>query len=225
MNPKISEYYFDLSNFQFSSIFENKQYVWEILGDELKAFIKNNISKKILAKVEKGAFLSSDDIFIDEGTVVEAGAYIKGPAIIGKNCEIRSGAYIRGNVLVGDSCVIGHTTEIKGSIMLNNAKAGHFAYIGDSILGNNVNLGAGVKLANLKVIKGNVNVKIDKERIDSGLRKFGGILGDNTELGCNSVTSPGTLIGKNCACYPCSHLHGFYKSNSIIRLKQNLEIN
>ena len=115
--------------------------------------------------------------------------------MIGSDTEIRQGAYIRGDCLVGKGCVVGHTTEIKGSIMMDGAKAGHFAYIGDSILGNDVNLGAGTKLANLKMMAGSIVVTADKKRYDTGRRKLGAILGDRTETGCNSVTSPGTLMG------------------------------
>ena len=149
-----------------------------------------------------GAYLFDDRIIIGSGSIVEPGALIKGPAVIGNNTEIRQGAYVRGNCLVGNRCVVGHTTEMKGSIMFDGAKAGHFAYIGDSILGKEVNLGAGTKLANLKMIPGKVTVRQDKKRYDTGRRKLGAILGDRTETGCNSVTSPGTLIGPRSVVYP-----------------------
>ena len=218
-----STYYFDVTNVSFRDIFQTK-YCWEVLGKTLQQYIQKNLKSEIRGEVQNGAYIVGDNIFIGEGTVVEPGAYIIGPTIIGKNCEVRHGAYIRGNVLVGNNCVIGHTTEIKSSIMLNGSKAGHFAYIGDSILGNNVNLGAGTKLANLKVVEGNVYIKIDDKNIDSGLRKFGAIIGDNTEIGCNSVTSPGTLVGKNSTLYSCTVTRGFYPPNSIIKLRQNLDI-
>ncbi len=164
-----------------------------------------------------GASLMGEDIFVGPGSVVEPGALIKGPAIIGGHCEIRQGAYIRGHCLVGDRCVIGHTTEIKHSVMLNGAKAGHFAYIGDSILGNRTNLGAGTKLANLKIIDTPVSVKIDGKRYDTGLRKFGAIIGDDTETGCNSVTNPGTLLGRRCLVYPAVSVKGgYYRDGSVI---------
>ena len=223
MKELLSNYYFDLTNVFFKDLFQNKK-CWEVLGETLKKYIQKNLKSEIRGEVHDGAYIVGDNIFIDEGTVVEPGAYITGPTIIGKNCEIRHGAYIRGNVLVGDNCIIGHATEIKSSIMLNGAKAGHFAYIGDSILGNNVNLGAGTKLANLKVVTGNVYIKMNGKSMDSGLRKFGAILGDHTEIGCNSVTSPGTLIGKNSTIYSCTVTRGFYPENSIIKLRQNLEI-
>ncbi len=162
------------------------------------------------AVILPGAYLFDDRIIIGDGTVVEPGALIKGPAVIGKNTEVRQGAYIRGDCLVGEGCVVGHATEIKSSIMLDGAKAGHFAYIGDSILGNDVNLGAGTKLANLKMIKGNIVITIGRERCDTGRRKIGAILGDRTETGCNSVTSPGTLMGRRSIVYPAIPVPGGY---------------
>ena len=164
-----------------------------------------------------GAYLFDDKIRIGPGTIVEPGALIKGPVVIGNDTEIRQGAYIRGNCLVGDGCVIGHTTEIKGSIMMDGAKAGHFAYIGDSILGNNVNLGAGTKLANLKMISGTITILSGKQRYNTGRRKLGAIMGDRTETGCNSVTSPGTLLGRRCIVYPCVGVPGkHYPDKSVL---------
>ncbi len=149
-----------------------------------------------------GAYLFDDRVIIGEGTVVEPGALIKGPTVIGQNTEVRQSAYMRGDCLVGDGCVVGHSTEMKGSILLDGAKAGHFAYIGDSILGHEVNLGAGTKLANLKMIPGSVRIRHGKERFETGRRKLGAIIGDKCELGCNSVTSPGSLLGPGSIVYP-----------------------
>jgi len=167
-----------------------------------------------------GAILFDSHICIGEGAVVEPGALIKGPTIIGNHTEIRQGAYIRGNCLIGDRCVVGHSTEVKTSIMLDGAKAGHFAYIGDSILGNNVNLGAGTKLANLKIVDVEMRLKVEGQTYTTGLKKLGAILGDGVETGCNSVTSPGTLLGKASLVYPCVNVPGgFYPSRSVIGIK------
>ena len=164
-----------------------------------------------------GSYLFDDRIIIGAGTVVEPGALIKGPFVIGKNSEVRQGAYIRGDCWVGDGCVVGHTTEIKESILLHGAKAGHFAYVGDSILGNEVNLGAGTKLANLKMIPGTVSIVYEKNRYDTERRKIGAILGDRTETGCNSVTSPGTLMGPRSLVYPAITVPaGFYPGRTIV---------
>jgi carbonic anhydrase/acetyltransferase-like protein (isoleucine patch superfamily) len=164
-----------------------------------------------------GAFLFNDKIIIGPGTIVEPGAFIKGPAVIGRDSEIRQGAYIRGDCLVGNRCVVGHTTEIKGSMMLDGAKAPHFAYVGDSILGKDVNLGAGTKLANLKIIPGSIVITADRKRYDTRRRKLGAILGDRTETGCNSVTSPGTLMGPSSIVYAGVAVPGgYYPSKTIV---------
>jgi bifunctional N-acetylglucosamine-1-phosphate-uridyltransferase/glucosamine-1-phosphate-acetyltransferase GlmU-like protein len=192
-------------------------------GDAVKGNLKVYSQGRLLkgaTVIYAGAFLSDDNIAIGEGTVVEPGSMIKGPAIIGRNTEVRQGAYIRGNCIIGDRCVVGHTTEMKGSVMLDDAKAGHFAYIGDSILGNNINLGAGTKLANLRLIDSEIILRIGDRSYQTGLRKFGAILGDNTETGCNSVTNPGTLIGRDSIVYPGITVGGgYYPPGSRISMK------
>jgi bifunctional N-acetylglucosamine-1-phosphate-uridyltransferase/glucosamine-1-phosphate-acetyltransferase GlmU-like protein len=168
--------------------------------------------------VYAGACLMGEDIVLGRGSLIEPGALIRGPVIIGSHCEIRQGAYIRGHCVVGDRCVVGHATEIKHSVMMDDAKAGHFAYIGDSILGNRTNLGAGTKLANLKMVSTPVTVKVGGERWDTGLRKFGAIIGDDSETGCNSVTNPGTVLGRRCVVCPCvSVKSGYFRERSVIR--------
>jgi NDP-sugar pyrophosphorylase family protein len=185
-------------------------------NDSIQVFLKGEIIEDA-AVILPGAFLFNEKIIIGPGTIVEPGAFIKGPVIIGNHSEIRQGAYIRGDCIVGNRCVVGHTTEMKGSILLDGAKAGHFAYIGDSILGNDVNLGAGTKLANLKMISGSITVTVEKKRYDTGRRKLGAILGDHTETGCNSVTSPGTLMGPSSIVYSgVSVTGGCYPGRTII---------
>lgn len=170
-----------------------------------------------------GAYLMDDQIFIGKNTVIEPAALIRGPAIIGNGTEVRQGAYIRGDVLVGDDCVVGHTTEMKSSVMLGGSKAGHFAYIGDSILGQ-VNLGAGTKLANLKMIDSKVSITIDDQVYQTGLRKFGAILADGVETGCNSVTTPGTLLGKHVLLYPNGTARGYYPPSTVVKVKQDHDL-
>ena len=162
-----------------------------------------------------GAVLWDDRIFLGEGALVEPGALIKGPAFIGAGTEVRQGAYIRGKCIIGKRCVVGHTTEMKSSIMLDDAKAGHFAYIGDSVLGGDSNLGAGTKLANLKITGTGVQVKIGTSIVDTGLRKLGAILGDGVQIGCNAVTNPGTLLSKACMVLPLASVApGYYEPRS-----------
>lgn len=165
-----------------------------------------------------GASLMDDRVHIGCGVVVEPGALIKGPSWIGDDTEVRQGAYIRGDVLVGKDCVVGHTTEMKSSIMLGGSKAGHFAYIGDSILGK-VNLGAGTKIANLKFAGLPIVIDVDGIKYKTGLKKFGAILGDDVETGCNSVTTPGTLLGRGALLYPNTTARGYYPPRKKIRVK------
>ncbi|RMH68394.1 MAG: glucose-1-phosphate thymidylyltransferase [Gemmatimonadetes bacterium] len=200
----------------YAELFDDVAYAWDALK-RIKTYIQKHLDAAINGTVMDGAFLIGDDIFIGEGTIVEPGAYIRGPAIIGNNTEVRQGAYIRGNVLIGDNCVVGHATEIKHSVMLDGAKAGHFAYIGDSILGQNVNLGAGTKLANLKITPSTVTVRFEGQSYDTGLRKFGAILGDRVETGCNSVTTPGTMVGYDSLIYPNATVRGVIPPAHILK--------
>ena len=187
----------------------------ELLGDGLKAWIANILKNHevsntpvIHGSVEDGAIISGS-VFIDEGAAIEATALIKGPCYIAKGATIRHGAYIRGNVYVGANAVVGHATEVKGAMFLDEAKAGHFAYVGDAILGPNCNLGAGTKIANLKLNQSQVRLKLpDGSIVDSGMRKFGAIIGADVSTGCNSVLSPGSLLYPNTFVMPCTHFHG-----------------
>ncbi len=190
-------------------------------GDATKGkleVIQNGQPLKGASVLMAGAVLVGQKIAIGKGVLIESGAMIKAPAIIGDYCEIRQGAYMRGYCLIGDRCVVGHTTEVKHSIFLNDAKAGHFAYLGDSILGGGANLGAGTKFANLRFLPGNVQIKSPQGPVDSGLRKFGAILGDRAQTGCNSVTNPGTLIGPDGILMPnATAPSGFHPGKTIIR--------
>ena len=165
-----------------------------------------------------GAVLVGSRFRFGHGVLVESGAFLKEPAIVGDQTEVRQGAYLRGYCLVGKRCVVGHTTEVKHSILLDDAKAGHFAYLGDSILGNHVNLGAGTKLANLRFQSGEVEVKTADGPMPTGLKKLGGILGDRCQTGCNSVTNPGTVLGKKCVLLPNTTApSGYHPANMLIR--------
>jgi len=209
--------FFDITTYKHRDLFGGCNSVWEVLP-RIKKYLEGEKLGVVDAVIERGSYIvNPESVSIGRGTIVEPGAYIKGPCIIGRGCTIRHSAYIRGNVIVGDSCVIGHSTEIKNSVMLNGANAAHFAYVGDSILGNRVNLGAGVKCANLKLDGSTVVVSIDGKHINTGLRKFGVILGDDVQLGCNSVTNPGTMMGKRSMSYPCATISGLICSDEIVR--------
>jgi len=184
---------------------------------KLKVF-KNGTLLEGASVLMAGMVLAGGPLSIGNGVLVESGAFIKGPTIIGDQSEVRQGAYLRGHCLVGARCVVGHVTEVKHAIFLDDAKAGHFAYLGDSILGNEVNLGAGTKLANLRFGGGDVPVKTPTGTISSGLRKFGAILGDKVQTGCNTVTNPGTVLGKKSIVLPNTTApSGWHPNNSLIR--------
>jgi len=194
--------FFDLTNFAHVSIFEGTEFVWQVLAN-IHAYLQSQSLGQIKGKVHEGAYLiNPEQISIGEGSVVEPGAFIKGPCIIGKECQVRHTAYIRGNVITGNRCVIGHATEVKNSLFLDGAAAAHFAYVGDSILGNDCNLGAGVRCANLRFDGATIKTSWDGESIDTGLRKFGAVIGDKAQIGCNAVLNPGTLLKKGATCYP-----------------------
>lgn len=191
-------------------------------GDTTKGRLQIRLAGKVLegaSLLMAGATLLGNKIAIGRGVLVETGAMIKSPAIIGDMTEVRQGAYLRGYCLAGKRCVLGHTTEIKHSIFMNDAKAGHFAYLGDSILGNATNLGAGTKFANLRFLPGNITIfQKESGRIDTGLKKFGAILGDTCQTGCNSVTSPGTLMAKGAILMPNStSKSGYHEEKAILK--------
>ena len=215
INPEV---FFDFENIYQGNQFKTEN-VFDLLGAPLKSLIKKILSEHgvsdspiIKGEVSEHAIIEGA-VYIEEGAKVGPTAYIQGPCFIASGAEVRHGAFIRGNVYVGKNAVVGHTTEVKGSIFFDDAKAGHFAYVGDSILGKNVNLGAGTKLANLKLDNQQVKVKNPEtmKRVSSGLRKLGAIIGDGAQTGCNSVLSPGALLCPNTGVYPCVHFHGTLK--------------
>lgn len=206
---------FDLSQTEHTAIFEGCEYAWEALK-KIKAYIAANLRPAQYHRLEGEAYIGPN-VFIGEGTVVEHGAMIKGPAIIGKNCQIRHNAYIREDVIVGDNCVIGNACEFKNALLFNNAQVPHFSYVGDSIFGYKAHLGAGVKISNVKLAPENVTVEKDGIPFDTGLRKFGALLGDNTDIGCNSVLNPGSIIGRGSMIYPNTSWRGFLPGNMIVK--------
>jgi NDP-sugar pyrophosphorylase family protein len=231
------EDFFDLEDFEFKALFKKCDYVWEALSKVGRVALEHIMSvdgdNTIFGKVMSGAYVDDRNaVVIGEGTVVETGAFVQGPAIIGKNCQIRHGAYIRGDVIIGNNCIVGHSSELKNAIMLDYSQCPHFAYVGDSILGKRVNLGAGTVLSNLPVVsikdqktgkRPSIKIEIDGKVYDTGLAKFGAIIGDGSQTGCNVVTNPACLIGKNNLIYPGVSLKkGYYPDGKIIKLQQDL---
>ena len=213
---------FDLGQTEHAALFEGCEFAWDALK-KLKAYIDANVKPSPHSHANARAFIG-DLVIIGEGTVIEDGVMIKGPAIIGKNCEIRHNAYIREHVIIGDSCVIGNSCEFKHSMLFNNGTVPHFSYVGDSILGYKAHLGAGVKISNVKLMPGNVTVDKDGQPFDTGLRKFGALLGDNTVIGCNSVLNPGSIVGRGSVMYPNTNWRGILPANMIVKNKATQEI-
>ena len=198
-----------------SKIFEGATYPWEVLP-KIEEFIKELGNTLSSEEYEK----RGEDIWIAKTATIAPTAYIKGPAIIGKNAEIRHCAFIRGKAIVGEGAVVGNSTELKNVILFNKVQVPHYNYVGESILGYKAHMGAGSITSNVKSDKKLVVVKNKEEKIETGLKKFGAMLGDNVEIGCGSVLNPGTVIGKNTNVYPLSSVRGVVPSNSIYK-KQN----
>lgn len=215
--------FFDLDSQPESFFFQGCDFPWQALV-HLKSRMKELLKEKG-ARIPEGlpaSVVIKGEVHIEEGALVEENTYIQGPCFIGAGAEVRFGAYIRGDVYVGSGAVVGHDTEVKHSLLLPGAKAAHFAYVGDSILGREVNLGAGTKFANVRVDMGkdNLILRISGENYDSGIRKFGAILGNNASVGCNTVTNPGTLMGRDSLAYPLSNLSGYIPPRTIVKMRQ-----
>lgn len=201
----------DLNEIDAKSIFENVNYPWEVLS-KIKTFIFEYINT-----LPDDFENIGDDIWVGKGTTIEKSALIKGPAVIGYNCEIRHSAYIRGNVIIGNNVVVGNSTEVKNAILFNRVQIPHFNYVSDSVLGYKAHLGAGVITSNLKSDGTLVKVKFGSSTMETGLRKFGAIIGDFAEVGCNAVLNPGTILGKNSIVYPLCSVRGVIPENSIMK--------
>ncbi|MEI6083675.1 MAG: UDP-N-acetylglucosamine diphosphorylase [Verrucomicrobiota bacterium] len=208
----------DLTQFAFPELFDGCESSWDALK-KLPEFVTARVRPAQLGTVTGVPFIGAA-VFIGKGTEIEHGAVIKGPAIIGANCQIRASAYIRENVIVGDGCVLGNASEFKNCILFNGCQVPHFSYVGDSILGAKAHLGAGVILSNVKSLKGNVKVGDH----DTGLRKFGAILGDGADVGCNCVLNPGSIIGRNSILYPNVLWRGVCPADRVVKLRQQHEL-
>lgn len=200
---------FDLRSFAHQELFEGILFPWEVLA-KIGPYLEGKTLGVIEGEVSADAHLvNPETISIGKGSVVEPGAYIKGPCIIGEGTTVRHGAYMRGNCIAGDRCVIGHATEMKNSLFLDDAKAAHFAYLGDTIVGGGVNMGAGTRCANLRLDRGLISVLCNEDQVSTGLKKFGAILGDGAQTGCNAVLNPGTILERGAVCYPNATVSGY----------------
>ncbi len=212
---------FDLTQTEHAALFDGCQFAWEALP-KIEAYLavvqRQNPPKKF-----PGAQIGNR-VLIGEGTVVEPGVMIKGPAIIGKNCQLRHNAYLRENVIIGDGCVVGNSSELKNALLFNGAQVPHYNYVGDSILGHKAHLGAGVKISNIKLLPGHVLVVLDGATTDTGLRKFGALVGDGAEVGCNAVLNPGSILGRNAIVYPNVFWRGVLAANHIAKNKAAIAV-
>lgn len=194
---------YDLNHTRATSLLENTEYPWEVLP-KIKEFIiqtGKNLPKEEFEEV-------SENVWIAKDAVIYPNNYIGAPCIIGHKTEIRPGAFIRGSALVGDNCVVGNSTELKNVILFDNVQVPHYNYVGDSILGYRSHMGAGSITSNVKSDKQLVSVKCGEEKIETGMKKIGAMLGDRVEVGCNSVLNPGTVIGRDSNVYPTSCVRG-----------------
>lgn len=208
---------YDLTKTIAAPLLESVEYPWACLG-KIKEFIVElgrELDKEVFEEV-------AENVWIAKSAKIFPSAYIEGPCIIDENSEVRQCAFIRGSVIVGKNCVVGNSTEMKNSIIFDNVQIPHFNYVGDSILGHRSHLGAGAVTSNVKSDKTLVTINAGGEKIETGLKKFGAMVGDFTEVGCNSVLCPGTVIGRNCTVYPLSRVRGYLKENSIFKGEENI---
>ena len=208
---KISNLY-NLEETIAGKLFEGATYPWEVLP-KISAFIVELGNQLNSEEYEK----RGENVWVAKSAKVAPTAYINGPAIIGRESEIRHCAFIRGNAIVGEGAVVGNSTELKNVVLFNKVQVPHYNYVGDSILGYRAHMGAGSITSNVKSDKTLVVVKDGEDQIPTGLKKFGAMLGDCVEVGCNSVLNPGTVVGRNAQIYPTSCVRGVIKANSIYK--------
>ncbi len=196
---------------------------WDLLGDPLDEVLAALPSEDLEVRPAPDVHLLGDRIAIGRGTRLHPGAVVEGPVRIGRGVEIRPGAYIRGGCWIGDGCVVGASTELKRAILLPGAKAPHLNYVGDSILGAGVNLGAGTILSNFRHDGREIEIPEADRRLATGRRKLGALLGDQVATGCNSVLHPGVIVGRETQIYPGVQLRsGVYPERRLIKLRQEI---
>lgn len=217
--------FFDLAGFEHAGLFEAHAPVWTALAAPLDRHLAAWHHWQEPPNLPPGVHVVEGPISVAASCRIEPGVVLRGPLIIGEGCEIRTGAYLRGGVVLGRHCVVGAHSEIKRAILLDGAHAPHQNYVGDSILGRRVNLGAGTILSNVKNIGREVTFPHEGTVVRTGLRKFGAVLGDDCKTGCNSVFNPGILLGPGSVTYPCVCLRsGYYPPRTLVKLRQNQQL-
>lgn len=203
---------YDLNQTIAGKLFEAAEYPWQVLP------LIGDFIKKLGASLDKSEYDEvAENVWIAKSAKVAPTAYINGPCIIGKDAEIRHCAFIRGNAIVGEGAVVGNSTELKNVVLFNKVQVPHYNYVGDSVLGYKSHMGAGSITSNVKSDKALVKVRCYGEVIETGLKKFGAMIGDNVEVGCGSVLNPGTVVGRESNIYPLSSVRGYVEAGSIYK--------
>ena len=203
---------YDLTQTIAAELFEGKTYPWEVLPEIGDFIVKLGATLDPNEYEKKG-----EDVWIAKSAKVAPTASITGPCIIGKDTEVRQCAFIRGKAIVGEGCVVGNSTELKNVVLFNKVQVPHYNYVGDSVLGFKAHTGAGAITSNVKQDKTLVTVNYKGTKVETGLKKFGAMLADNVEVGCNSVLNPGTVVGRHSNVYPLSMVRGFIPAESILK--------
>lgn len=209
---KNKELFLNLDQTIAKELIESYEYPWEVLPHIGETILKIG---ETLSPEEYDH--PAEDVWIAKSATIFPTAYIHGPAIIGKNTEVRQSAFIRGNALVGDDCVVGNSTELKNVLIFNHVEVPHYNYVGDSILGYRSHMGAGSITSNIKADRKNIEICVGNEKIATGMRKIGAILGDYVEIGCGAVLNPGSVIGHHTNVYPLSMVRGYVEKESIYK--------
>ena len=212
-----TELLFDTDKTIAKDIFHGHTYPWEVLP-LIKSFVIE-LGKKL---PENKFFLYKENVWIAKSCKLYPNIYIDGPCIIDEDTEVRPCAFIRGSVIVGKNCVVGNSTELKNCIIFDNVQVPHFNYVGDSILGYKSHIGAGGVTSNVKSDKTPVVLHVGDDTLETGFKKFGAMVGDYVEVGCNSVLNPGTIIGRHSNIYPTSSVRGYVPENSIFKAERGI---
>lgn len=224
MTKLVASVFFNLEGWEHAALFTTEDPVWTALGTRLDDYLAAWSDWEIRSAVPAGVHVLGGPISIASGCQIEPGAVLQGPLIVGRGCEIRTGAYLRGRVVLGARCIVGAHTEVKAAVFLDGARAPHQNYVGDSILGRDVNLGAGTICSNVKNVGREVTFPHEGTSLHTGLRKLGAILGDGCHTGCNTVLNPGSLMGPGCVTYPNVCLRsGYYPAGTLVKLRQTLQ--
>lgn len=221
MNELAPTHYFNLDAFAHRSVFPADEPVWAALTLGLSQYLQRWPVWEVRPSLPSGVHILEGPVFLAEDVEIEPGAVLRGPILVDRGCKIRMGAYLRGPVLLGEGAVVGAHSELKNAILLPKAHAPHQNYVGDSILGTGVNLGAGTILSNVKNTGTQVVIPLRETNVNTGMRKLGAILGDGCKTGCNTVANPGVLMGPGCITYPNATLRaGYYPPGTLVKIRQ-----